>query len=601
MRSSSIGICSIVFFCMIFIVSCSSEDKTLKISPSKLDFKEVNLGDTSDIEITLTNKYGKDLEISSFVINGSNNFTITAGGSTPVNMLKGAEYKLTLTFEPTSAGTIEGSIVITHDASTKPKEVAITGVGVPVARIALSGSTFDFDKKLINKTSTHDFNIENIGTADLEISALTFTGLGATVYSISAGGPVPINITPGSSKTITIAFEPIVVGNYAADLEIEHNAVNEASPSIFSVLGEAIDVDPQITLSQSSPWDFGAVATTMPSMQFCEIENTGIDPLTVTSATLTTGAEFKIESLRDSNYNVINFPQIIAVGAKIYLWFKFSPTAKTTYNDTLTFVHDGTNEVTPWDISLTGEGRDEITKTFSYTGAKEQFQLPAGVITIKVEAYGAVGGDGYPLGTGYDGGKGGLVTASFSVTPGIILNIYVGGKGGNGTSTVDGAGGWNGGGIGNFMSSSNCGAGGGGASDIRIGGTDLTDRIIVAGAGGGSGRSGNAVEDGGAGGGLTGGNGYIISTFLDAYCGMGGTQTAGGAAATYGGQAGSLGKGGDADNTYPGGGGGAGYFGGGGGYYGGGGGGSSFTHTGANNVTHQQGVRDDAGEIEITY
>ncbi|MCD4656952.1 MAG: choice-of-anchor D domain-containing protein [Planctomycetes bacterium] len=584
MKRSSILTIMFVFAVSFMVLGCSSESKTLKLTPSKLDFGTVNIGDTFTIDVVLKNKYGKDILISNITISGSNNYAITAGGTLPINLYNNAEHTLSIMLTPITAGPIIGLLSIIHDASTKVKEADLVGVGLAVPRIMLSDTAFDFAKKLINRTHNHDLEIENTGTADLNISNLSFVGAGATVYSISAGGPTPINISPGTTKTLTIAFEPLVVGNFAANLEIYHNAVNEASPMVYSVTGEAIDLDPQITLSQTSPWDFGTVATTKPSTQICEIENTGIDPLTVTSATLTTGTEFSVDSLKDSNGNVISFPQVIAVGAKIMLAIKFAPTANTPYNDTLTFVHDGTNEVTPWDISLTGEGRAEISKTFTYTGSAQQWTVPAGVTSIVVECFGA---EGKGTGPGI-GGKGGMAKATVPVTPSSTVYVYVGGK------SLSATGGWNGGGTAHVT----IGGGGGGASDIRIGGNTFADRKVVSGGGGGAGAKVGYTPIGGVGGGLIGGNGNGSA--------QGGTQTAGGAAGGgNGATAGVLGIGGNGrSNVGSSSGGGGGLYGGGGSgaTYGGGGGGSSYYDAAGNtDKSTQSGVRSGNGEVSFKY
>jgi len=171
-----------------FILGCSSESKTLKISPPSLKFGDVNLGEFVTQDITLTNKYGKLLLITAISISGSNDYTITAGNILPINLDKNAIHTVTVKFEPTSGGPLVAMLSVLHDASTKAREVDLTGNGIPVARIDLSDTTFDFSKKIINRTHTHDLDIENIGTSDLEINNLSFTGLGAAVYSISAGG-----------------------------------------------------------------------------------------------------------------------------------------------------------------------------------------------------------------------------------------------------------------------------------------------------------------------------------------------------------------------------------------------------------------------------
>ena len=242
---------------------------------------------------------------------------------------------------------------------------------------------------------------------------------------------------------------------------------------------------------------------------------------------------------------------------------------------------------------------------FNYTGSAQTFTVPAGVTSISVDAYGA---NGESTQSGYCGGyegKGGRVQADLTVTPGEVLNIYVGGSHYY-TGSGSFGGGWNGGGA----DGGTGGTAGGGATDIRIGGTALTDRVLVAGGGGGAyGCSSPSYPNGGDGGGLTGQTGNRKNNY--AYGGVGGSQSAGGTggagtdgngtwtSASNGGD-GSLGNGGDGNSTRErtGGGGGGGYYGGGGGAvgrswgWGGGGGGSSYTHpTLCSSVVHTQGAQ----------
>lgn len=227
------------------------------------------------------------------------------------------------------------------------------------------------------------------------------------------------------------------------------------------------------------------------------------------------------------------------------------------------------------------------SRQFNYTGSFQTFTVPAGVTTIKVELYGASGGDGWATSSstsygGGSGGWGGIISTYINVTPGSVLRIYVGGQGNaSNTNGASGLGGYNGGANGGSSStnlfSTGWGAnsgGGGGATDIRESPYSLSDRLAVAGGGGGGGAFGMNGGDGilGALNTLDGSDGVDY----DATGGKGGTQTAGGVrgnAATCGGSngtSGTSGNGGAGANQTNGGGGG----GGGGGYYGGGGGGS---------------------------
>src|SRR3954451_496306 len=153
------------------------------------------------------------------------------------------------------------------------------------------------------------------------------------------------------------------------------------------------------------------------------------------------------------------------------------------------------------------------TATFSFTGAEQDFVVPATVSQLTIQAFGALGGQGSPVGGTSRSGTGGSVTATFAVTPGETLAVFVGSQGGTSTDGLSGGpGGFNGGGDGGAGALGPIaagGGGGGGASDVRQGGSDLANRIIVAGGGAGGGGSYSSLFGGigGDGGGLTGGTG----------------------------------------------------------------------------------------------
>ncbi len=229
--------------------------------------------------------------------------------------------------------------------------------------------------------------------------------------------------------------------------------------------------------------------------------------------------------------------------------------------------------------------------TFTYTGSVQTFTVPAGVDSLVINATGATGGLNSSSVSHPDlPGSGGCATATYTVTPGQVVYVYVGGAGTLATAGFTSPGGFNGGGAGQTVGvASPSGGGGGGASDVRFAGTALSNRVIVAAGGGGAGIStctSGGTERGGYGGSFTGETGIASCSALGAGSlgGGGGNTTAltGGAGGTCvscgvgSGFAGVAGIGGDAKLSSSGGGGGGGYFGGGGGYFGGGGGGSNY-------------------------
>jgi titin len=220
-----------------------------------------------------------------------------------------------------------------------------------------------------------------------------------------------------------------------------------------------------------------------------------------------------------------------------------------------------------------------VDKTYNLTRGLQTFTVPSGVFWIRSTVKGASANT-----TNASWNTGGTVSAILPVTPGEVLNLYVGGQPDviNGVNTL----GYNGGGSSGYGIQGF----GGGASDIRRGGTALADRIMV--AGGGAGRSGGYWS--GAGGGLVGGteSGGQVS---------GGTQSGPGVQPAGIPQIfGSLGVG--ASTTSASGAGGGGYWGGNSNTatYGGGGG-SSYTDPSAVNVVHTQGGVVGNGSITISF
>ncbi len=174
----------------------------------------------------------------------------------------------------------------------------------------------------------------------------------------------------------------------------------------------------------------------------------------------------------------------------------------------------------------------------------------------KIMLFGAEGGGE----SGSHRGQGGRTEGTVTLSGGQFLYIAVGQEGqyGYGSSSPP-PGGFNGGANGGSATAGGCptahGSSGGGASDVRIGDTLLTSRLIV-GAGGGGGAGDGSLSyrcggGGGGGGGYYGGGGGHGGNQFPSNAGAGGTQSAGGTGGgtISGNTNGSLGLGGDGGSS----------------------------------------------------
>lgn len=279
---------------------------------------------------------------------------------------------------------------------------------------------------------------------------------------------------------------------------------------------------------------------------------------------------------------IYNIEQLFKVASNEYvvindIIYKFTPSANYVLMNDIDFEVDNyytqdkyKNIFASTQITvITQQATSEEVKLSPYSGNEDSYQATVGG-TYKLEVWGANGGtynSKYAV-----GGTGGYSVGNLRLEENDNIYIYVGGAGTVGTSASNAeknGGGYNGGG-----NAATKGGAGGGATDIRILGNTLYNRLIVAGGGGGTDAYSTYISaNGGNGGGIIGNDGSYNSTYT-AYAGKGGTQTLGGEGGTssgnYNGESGTFGIGGNSGNSlsatlvYSNGAGGGGWYGGGG-------------------------------------
>ncbi|NTW32893.1 MAG: hypothetical protein HGB12_09745, partial [Bacteroidetes bacterium] len=523
-------------------------------------------------------------------------------------------------------GTKSGSVCVTAENNCETSQARCMDVSVDIAPAtpgnitgpitAVPGQTSPVSYSIASITGATTYNwtvppgasiTSGTGTTNIVVnySCNTTAGYVAVTQTAACGTSAPaslviavnpLSITAGAAKSGpgTLGGSPTASGGYGTYVyawspSVGLSATNTANPTANACVTNTY------TLTVTDINTCSATSSVVVTKNL--IANAGLSsPVSVCPGTI---GGSPTASLGAGSYTYLWSPSEKLVSATLA-----NPTPNTCLTTSYTVTVTDANSCTATSSMtyILGAPPSPATVTINYTGTVVNWTVPTGVTSIKIEAYGAAGGAGK---NGAVGGLGGYVYGNKNVTAGNVLNIYVGGVGGNATNSSGGTGGWNGGGSGGYYGSGDAGGGGGGASDVRIGGTALTNRIIVAGASGGG---GDGTSAGGAGRYSTGGNGTINGSYNATNCGAGGTQSAGGVGATNGpGSAGSLGLGGNGanvTNSKCGGGGGAGYYGGGGGgdCGSGGGGGGSGSYSGMTSTTgSSDGVQTGHGQVIITY
>jgi hypothetical protein len=390
----------------------------------------------------------------------------------------------------------------------------------------------------------------------------------------------PFNL-PANSYTITLNYDGVDLGNVSPD-----GGITPAFPGCIQVATGSVTVLDSVAITQPPNQTLCANTSTNP-VNFMSVPSNVIYSWTNDNTAIGLAAS-----------GMGNIPSFIAT-------------------------NPGTTPITA-NITVTAT----VIDTFNFTGQVQEYIVPPGVTSIEIETWGAQGANGTGGNSPGNGGLGGYAKGTLTVTPGETLYLQVGGQNG-----------YNGGGAAGIHIGSGAqtfAGNGGGSSDIRQGGTALSNRVLIA-AGGGGGGASNAgscnngdPSNGGIAGGTNGVNGENGNG-----CGAGGgggfgatimaPGNGGGTTANCGnntlpgfpGLLGSGGAGGNGGNNNcspvfqggPGGGGGGGYYGAGGGGSGfgggagnssggGGGGGSSFIGGVSGGMT-TPGVKSGHGRIVI--
>ncbi|OUR98193.1 hypothetical protein A9Q86_14155 [Flavobacteriales bacterium 33_180_T64] len=219
------------------------------------------------------------------------------------------------------------------------------GYTIDYGNVASDGSTSDLT-----------FDIENAGSADLDISSFGITG----DYTIISPA-TPFTVTSGNTQTVTVRFTPSADGTRTGVLTINNNDSNEAACAV-NLTGEGFTPAPEIDVERNTLASItnGNAAnagnntifattvignTTAPKTYY--VRNEGTANLTVSSITSSNNTEFNI-STNPAPFTLLPTESIV-------FEIEFSPTTNGTRSSTITLNNNDSDE-NPYTFGVEGDG-----------------------------------------------------------------------------------------------------------------------------------------------------------------------------------------------------------------------------------------------------
>lgn len=165
------------------------------------------------------------------------------------------------------------TLTVTYeDGSTSSTAPAVTLVG---------GNSIAFGSAPVGSTTpTQEVDVENSGSAPLDISTLSIGGTNSGDFAVTSTTCASATVQPGDECAIVLSATPQAAGNRSGTLTISDDAANSPQDVALSVTGTA----PAAASVSPSSLSFGTVRVSQTSStQYVTVTSTGGSPLTVSS------------------------------------------------------------------------------------------------------------------------------------------------------------------------------------------------------------------------------------------------------------------------------------------------------------------------------
>ena len=203
-----------------------------QVTLSGTKYPGVNLGTSylnsqTTAAVTLTNHGTSPLTINSITTVGNYAQTNTCGSS----VAAGGTCTIEVSFNPATAGTLYGNLVVNDSDPASPHTVRLYGVG---SATLFAPTVLGFGNEHLNETSKpKTISMTNVSTNPLHIGSITTPST-----NFSATNNCGVSLAPGTACSITVTFTPTQVGSISDTLTISDADLN--SPHMLTLHGNGV-------------------------------------------------------------------------------------------------------------------------------------------------------------------------------------------------------------------------------------------------------------------------------------------------------------------------------------------------------------------------
>ena len=307
---------------------------SLTTSPSSVDFGTVNVGNTANSQVTVSNQGPGPAEISQLSVSDPS-FSVDGQGNLPITLPVGGTLNIKVLFTPQAAADATGQLsVMTGTSSPAAASVKLHGKGFASVSTAPALSALSCSSASMTGSGADACTVTLSGSAPSG-------GVSVSLSSSNVAVSVPASVTVPANST-SASFSATVSAVSTAQSVTLTASANGVSKNVALQLNSAV---PTLSFSASS-LSFGSVALNTSVTESVTLTSTGTAPVTISIATAK-GAGFSVSGGA--------LPATLNPGQSLNLGVQFDPTVTGAATGQLTVTSNSSTNPTAL-IALGGTG-----------------------------------------------------------------------------------------------------------------------------------------------------------------------------------------------------------------------------------------------------
>lgn len=303
----------------------------LTASPIPLNIFAV-VGTTTSGKITLTNRSATAMTLTGFQTSSG----FTQSNNCPGTLAVHASCAITVDFDPSSAGTFNGTVAITHSGAGSPQVVPV--VGNAYTHFLLNPASVDYGQVQVGTPVVGYLGLANNYNSTATVNSITVQG---TDFKLTKNGCPSVFPPYVGCGDVEITFTPTAKGLRTGTVTV---SVSDSSVPLIGTL-QGMGISAGIGELSGTSLTFAAQALgTTSSAQTVNLTNAGTGVLTV--GAISTSTQFV-----ETN----NCPATLSAGATCTISVRFAPALQGILEGTLTVQDDGAGS--PHKVALSGIGQ----------------------------------------------------------------------------------------------------------------------------------------------------------------------------------------------------------------------------------------------------